>query len=389
MEQTALFFGVSTTMTTTEQIQGLFKTQLSAHAQEISRKIQEKHGEVEGIDATIQEYLATANLNMERGATKTKTKTKPKAKDPTAPKTKKVIPPECRCQARVWPAAKDGGAEDGTDQCSMAAGSTGLCTRHAKSEAICNIPLTLDENGHHMGLWHGRMSQMQDGESEYPPYKDSNNVVRLCMYAVCPELKKHIADQVEEGKCLMPASKKKVTKKQAQTATAEELASAMDSPVEQPSLQVNEPVVEETSEEQPSIQVNEPVVEETSEEQPPVEETSEEQPPVEETSEEQPPVEETSEEQPPAEETSEEHHILIEDGLMELQIAPEAEDNDEEAPEVEEKLYEGTLFYVEKDGSDIYHLGCDEDADEYGELIGQWVDGKPVLDEEWKYLLEL
>ncbi len=58
-------------MTTIGKIQELFSSQLSGHAQEIARAIVEKHGDVEGLESTIQEYLATANLDVERAGTKT------------------------------------------------------------------------------------------------------------------------------------------------------------------------------------------------------------------------------------------------------------------------------------------------------------------------------
>ena len=103
-------------MTTAEQIQGLFQNQLSAHAEEIARKIKEKHGDVEGLDTTIQEYLASANLNMDAKPTKTKSKSK---STPKEPKAKKERSPEDRCQARVW------GDGDGTAQCSFGAGVNG------------------------------------------------------------------------------------------------------------------------------------------------------------------------------------------------------------------------------------------------------------------------
>ena len=358
-------------MTTIGKIQQLFSSQLSCHAQEIARAIVEKHGDVEGLETTIQEYLATANLDVERAGTKTKAKPKQKA-GATAPKTKKVVPEECRCQARLWPAAKDGGAEDGTDQCSMTAGPSGLCTRHAKSEAVCSIPLSLDENGHHKGLWHGRMSQMQEGEPGIPPYKDANNIVRLQMTYVAPSLKEYIQKELEAGKCIMPGSKKRGAKKKAQTAAAEELASAMEDPSEGASLQIDEPNTNG-----PALQVAEEMAREkeelfgsSDEEDNGVEESV--QQPISEVSCADAIESETVEETPaeaPAQEDEED------------------DNDDEEAPEVVEKLYEGALFYVEKDGTDIYHLGCDEDADEYGELIGQWVDGKPELEEEWKHLL--
>ena len=357
-------------MTTIGKIQELFSSQLSCHAQEIARAIVEKHGDVEGLESTIQEYLATANLDVERAGTKTKGKTKPKEKtSATGPKTRKVVSAECRCQARLWPAKKDGGAEDGTDQCSMTAGPSGLCTRHAKSEAICNIPLTLDDNGHHKGLWHGRMSQMQEGEPEYPPYKDANNVVRLQMSYVAPSLKAYIQKELEAGKCQMPGSKKQGAKKMAQTAAAEELTSAMEHPSAGPSLQTDEPNTNE-----PALQVAEERATEkeelfgsSDEEDNGVEEPV--QQPVAELVDS---IESSTVKEPPAEAPAQE---------------VDANDDEEEAPEVVEKIYEGALFYVEKDGTDIYHLGCEEDADEYGELIGQWVEGKPVLDEEWKHLL--
>ena len=337
-------------MTTAEQIQGLFQNQLSAHAEEIARKIKEKHGDVEGLDTTIQEYLASANLNMDAKPTKTKSKSK---STPKEPKAKKERSPEDRCQARVW------GDGDGTAQCSFGAGVNGLCTKHAKCETEACIPCQVTAEGKVKGLYMGRITEFQEGEPNIPPYKDSKNIVRI--FWTSGEANTRIIDGLKDGSHTLGPSAagrrgtkmKPASKKKKDETAAEELASAMDSPVEQPSLQVTEPVTE----------------------QPSAEETSEEQPSAEETSEEQPSAEETSEEQPPAEETSAEEE------------APEAEDDDEEAPEVVEKLYQGTLFYVVKDGTDIYHLGCEEDADEYGELIGQWVDGKPVLDEEWEHLL--
>ena len=66
----------------------------------------------------------------------------------------------------------------------------------------------------------------------------------------------------------------------------------------------------------------------------------------------------------------------------------EEEETDEEPPEVELKMYNGTIFHVVKDGTDIYHLECDENAEEYGEHIGYWIDDKPVLHEDWQYLLD-
>ena len=338
-------------MTTTDQIQQLFHSQVSGHANELSAIIKEKFGEVEGLDTTIEEYLASVNLNMDAKPSKGKSKTKTTPKEP---KTRKEREPEARCQARIW------GDGDGTSQCSFGAGVNGLCTKHAKCETEACIPCQVTGEGKVKGLYMGRITEFQEGEPNIPPYKDSNGIVRI--FWTRGEANARILDGLKDGSHTLGPSAagrcgtkmKTASKKKKDETAAEELASAMNSPVEQPSLQVSEPVVKETAEEQPSLQVSEPVVKETGEEQPSLQVS-------------QPVVEETTEEQASAEE-------------------PEVED-EEEAPEVVEKLYEGAIFYVEKDGTDIYHLGCDEDADEYGELIGQWVEGKPVLDEEWKHLL--
>ena len=206
-------------MQTREQIQDLFQNQLSAHAEEIASKIHEKFGEVEGLNTTIQEYLASANLNMDAKPTKSKS-------IPKKPKPRKERDPEGRCQARVW-----GEKHDGTEQCSFSAGTNGLCTKHSKAEELCCIPCSLDENGKRKGLWMGRITQFQEGEPGIAPYKNVDGV--LCIEWSSGIMKKHIENAIEEGSCRQ--IKKQSTKKKKGDALASltaKLASGMESSLE-------------------------------------------------------------------------------------------------------------------------------------------------------------
>ena len=356
-------------MTTTFQIQELFLSQISGHANELAGIIKEKFGEVEGLDTTIQEYLASVNLNMDTKPSKTKSKTK---STPKEPKTRKERDPEGRCQARVW------GDGDGTAQCSFGAGANGLCTKHSKCEAEACLPCQVTIEGKVKGLYMGRITEFQEGEPNIPPYKDSKNIVRI--FWTSGDANTRILDGLKDGSHTLGPSAagrrgtkmKSASKKKTQTAAAEELASAMDSPIEEASLQIDEPNTND-----PVLQAAEEMAREkeelfgsSDEEDNEVEEAVHK--PVAELVD---AIESETVEQTPAEAPAQEDEKADDD------------DDDEEAPEVVEKLYEGALFYVEKDGTDIYHLGCHEDSDEYGELIGQWVDGKPELEEEWKHLL--
>ena len=50
---------------------------------------------------------------------------------------------------------------------------------------------------------------------------------------------------------------------------------------------------------------------------------------------------------------------------------------------IEEREYEGFTFNVDPNTNKIYYLDCDEEDDEYGEVMGDWTDGGPVLEEKW------
>lgn len=325
-------------MTTTEKIQELFRTQLSGHALALSEILKEKFGELEGFDITVQEYLAEANLNLNMDGKTPNSKT-PKVR------TKKVKPIEDLCQARVW-----GEKHDGTEQCSFIARSNGLCAKHSKAEELCCVPCTLDENGKRKGLWMGRITQYQEGEPGIAPYKNADGV--LCIAWTSGTMKQHIAKALEEGTCLHAKKPKRSAKKKA---ISEELASAMGSPVDEASLH-------EPNTTTPTDQV--------------VETSATDQ------------VGKTSAQE------MEELFGLTDDEDNGLE-KPEADaigssavdDEGQEQEDVEEIQYEDTLFYVGKGGTNIYNLGCDEDSEEYGKIIGQWVDDKPELYEGWKHLL--
>jgi len=360
-------------MTTSEQIQQLFHSQLSGHAQEISRKVLEVHGNVEGLETTIQEYLATANLDMNVGG-----KTKSKSKSNAIPKSRKKTEPEDRCQARVW------GDGDGTSQCSFSACSNGLCTKHSKAEAECAIPCQVTPEGKVRGLYMGRITDFQDGQANIPPYKDSNNIVRINWPK--GEAKSVISSGLENGECVLgpPCIKKSIqsTKKKKSIKAAEDLALVSQKAV----VQVSE--MEElfglSSDEETSVEhpIQQPVADLVAAIE---EETSAEQPAEKETSAEQPAEKETSAEQPAEKETSVEP-------VVEEETSVEQPAEEEQSTGVDEMVYEqegkdDITFHVETGGSTIYYLDCDEDDDDYGTEIGEWKDGKPELTEEWKHLL--
>ena len=363
-------------MTTSEQIQQLFHSQLSGHAQEIARKVLEVHGNVEGLETTIQEYLATANLDMDVGG-----KTKSKSKSNATPKSRKKTEPEDRCQARVW------GDGDGTSQCSFSAGSNGLCTKHSKAEAECAIPCQVTPEGKVRGLYMGRITDFQDGQANIPPYMDSDNIVRINWPK--GEARSVISRGLDNGECVLgpPCIKKsrQSTKKSTKAAIEEETSVE---PVVEEETSVEPVVEEETSAEQPAEKETsvEPVVEEeTSVETVVEEETSVETVVEEETSAEQPAEEETSAEQPAEKETSAEQPA-------EEETSAEQPSDEEPSTGVDEMVYEqegkdDITFHVETGGRTIYYLDCDEDDDDYGTEIGEWKDGKPELTEEWKHLL--
>lgn len=104
-----------------------------------------------------------------------------------------------RCQARIW-----GTIHDGWERCFFSAGSTGLCTKHAKAEAVCATPCTLSADGkRHIGLFYGRIDRFQEGEPLIPPYKDKDNIVRIKWRS--DYMIRHIKNAVLAGSCKFPS----------------------------------------------------------------------------------------------------------------------------------------------------------------------------------------
>jgi hypothetical protein len=110
-----------------------------------------------------------------------------------------------QCQARVWHSHKPTqGHWD--NQCSMKASFNGLCTKHAKQEAVCCVPCTTTEDGKkRIGLYMGRINQWQPGMEGIPPFKDQNNFVRILWET--PEMYALIINQVANGLAKWPGKK--------------------------------------------------------------------------------------------------------------------------------------------------------------------------------------
>lgn len=119
----------------------------------------------------------------------------------TVVKTRKVVPDELRCEARIW-----GEKCDGTERCSKTAKINGLCGTHARMATVCPKACTLNETGTKLiGLGHGRITDFQEGEPGMPPYKDKNNYLVIGWWG--GEVAKHIKKAIAEGTCLTRETK--------------------------------------------------------------------------------------------------------------------------------------------------------------------------------------
>lgn len=185
-----------------------FNDQLMFHLVGIQNLINQKHGNIDGLETTISDYLSSLPLNN----TPNKRSYSKKEKPSPNKQAKKERTIENQCQARIW-----GTCHDGSERCFFNAHTNGLCTKHAKAESQCAVPCTLSSDGTtHIGLFYGRIDQFQEGEPGIPPYKDSNGCVRIKWTS--DFMRRHISNGIEQGTCKFPntglgAKKTKKTKK--------------------------------------------------------------------------------------------------------------------------------------------------------------------------------
>ena len=101
----------------------LFQGQMAGFAHELCKTIKAEFPQQvdpQKLDELVKEFCASQQLDLsvlQKSAKKAGS---------SKPRQRKVIPPECLCQARVWATGK------GTDQCSLSASNEGLCTKHHK-----------------------------------------------------------------------------------------------------------------------------------------------------------------------------------------------------------------------------------------------------------------
>ena len=149
-----------------QSISKLFDDMLAKIAAELVQNITKKFGIIENLDFEVKRYLnpllGSSQLKFDFNYNK---KTIKKS-------TKKEIPTENQCEARVW---KDGLANH---RCSCKVFVNGLCKTHAKKELLCSSACEVDANAQRHGLWHGRYNLFQDGIPGVLPYKDKNNILR-------------------------------------------------------------------------------------------------------------------------------------------------------------------------------------------------------------------
>lgn len=180
-----------------------FNSQLNSNLVALSKKIIEKYGEVDGLEKTITEYLSSQSINI--GGKDQKTDGKKSATKDKPKKERTVVEKAPQCEGRIW-----GSLHDGNERCSFSAGPNGLCTKHAKAEAECCIPCSYSPDGEkRLGLFYGRINQFQEGEPNIPPYKDTNNIVRIQWNSDI--IRSHISNEIEKGRCRL-LKKPKATK---------------------------------------------------------------------------------------------------------------------------------------------------------------------------------
>lgn len=106
--------------------------------------------------------------------------------------------PKLQCEARIW-----GKLHDGNERCSKNAGPTGLCGQHAKQEAECAVPCTVNSDGSkRVGLYMGRINEFEEDEPNIPPYMDYDGYVRIHWNS--DKMRKHIQEGLRVGRCTLP-----------------------------------------------------------------------------------------------------------------------------------------------------------------------------------------
>ena len=106
--------------------------------------------------------------------------------------------PKFQCEARIW-----GKLHDGTERCSKRAVQNGLCGGHAKQEAECAVPCTVNSDGSkRVGLYMGRINEFEEDEPNIPPYMDYDGYVRIHWNS--DKMRKHIQEGLRVGRCTLP-----------------------------------------------------------------------------------------------------------------------------------------------------------------------------------------
>jgi hypothetical protein len=138
---------------------------------------------------------------------------------PTVQKPRNL--PECRCEARIW------GTGSGKDQCKRAVVTNGLCKEHAAKAAEGETPCIF-RDGRCIGLFFGRISVGQEGEEQLPPYK-ADGEWRIEWKD--PEVRKRVQEQglpVWDWKAVRKANSKRSTKQKTTQKTAQTLQAAIE-----------------------------------------------------------------------------------------------------------------------------------------------------------------
>ena len=178
-----------------------FTLQLIIHINGLKDYIMKKHSNVDGLESTIMDYLSNLKMTMEiEGSSEKLNSIKEKSM-----KAKRVRVCDKQCEARIW-----GKEHDGNERCFFSGNRNGLCTKHSKAEAECGVPCTVNSDGSKLiGLYMGRIDDFQEGEAKIPPYKDSNNIVRI--HWKSKFMQEHISNEIEQGRCKL--SENRNTKK--------------------------------------------------------------------------------------------------------------------------------------------------------------------------------
>lgn len=185
-----------------------FNSVINDNLVDLSKHLIEKYGEMDGLEKAINEFLSSRSIDI--GSQEQKTDGKKKSAPKDKPKKERTVREKpLLCEARIR-----GTELDGSERCTFSAGPNGLCTKHAKAEAECSIPCSYSSDGKkRLGLFYGRINQFQDGEPNIPPYKDSNNIVRIQWNS--DFMRSHISNEIKEGRCRLlktPKAKKTTSK---------------------------------------------------------------------------------------------------------------------------------------------------------------------------------